>query len=621
MELNRNIQSLKLDEIRELILNLTNATNSQDFTSLATTITSAINTTIANLKDSLLTTQNTTLEAEIKNKIIEVYTTLSSSISTLASVVSADSTTLSSVSTSITTILSNLSALSTQIQNKACGLTSTESQTLTNTYNNTTQILSSLSSASGGGEVDLSSITTALNIIELNLEEVLDRLELTSQDLQPTAPYDPPPEIIYKTRDTFASDYYYDISQPQDLHAEYFTINDDTPAMVKVEFDITASEAINDIEVKLHLSNIDILCDKFINAVNGTTHYCIYGAFLTERTDYYVKLNFSCGELKTFRVHNIVYEVVGNNANFLFYRHKYYTYNCNFTNYIFKVDNGAVSYFSTNALNPNYGQNFTTLVNNSGYNYWPMICTTYYNMPNQSGVTFLCIRIARQNKGTRQVEFIKDDGTLCGPVEFQQYYNDRIFAPINYSNGNYNFHVFRYGDINRIIHYGSLDNTCNSTMLNYSNTDFTNEDTLVAFSPYLCEMSYLQYGYNYGYMIFTTKSGQNYVNCVKGFNFNCNIGYGTRVMVGEVPNYQGSINSTSSTRVFRAFMYVYDHWKVIYYKHGTGRTMSNFQILGTKVLNGDYDEVHPGFNGEYFTVKNGQIVCHDDADVVKTQFN
>ena len=651
MDFYKDMSILKLDEIRELILNLSSAQNNIDFTSLITTISNTINTAVDDLKADLVSSENTTLEDAIKTKIIEVYTTLNNNLTSLSNAVSSStitindiSTAVSNISTTANTILNNIATLSTMLQNKQCGLTSEQAQMLSSILSSTTQlgsdistantttsqilsntiqIIDTLNNSSGGSsggtsEVDLSEVLNKLYNLQLNMQQVLDKLDLANQDMQEEPPYDPPPENVYITRSSFTSPFIYNITAPLDLEREFFTINDDVPAVVKIEFDITTTNSINDIVLTLHLGDNQTLLQKPIIVASGTTHFCYTETFITSRTDYYLMLNFSSASLLQYTVSNVEYEVAGNNANFLSYKHMFYTCNYNFYNYIFKEENGKMSYIKVDALNPNYSQNYTTIVNNNNYIYMPVLGGTINGATN--GSRFMALRILAQEKSTRNVVAFDENGTNKGSCQHTASNGHKNFSTV-LLNSNFNVVMnLRYSPITKIMNvnyfYNSMQNTAN-----YSGQDLSSRDTIVEISPCIIEQTHNLGYFNYPYVILTTCKGQNYVANGASVNFNNAIGYGTKVRVGEIPNFNGTVRSDNNTKVFRAFLYVYDHWKVVYYKHANDIAVNGFQILGTKILNGNYEELHPGFNGEYYAVQNGQIFTFDDPDVVKVAFN
>ena len=176
MDFYKDMSILKLDEIRELILNLSSAQNNIDFTSLITTISNTINTAVDDLKADLVSSENTTLEDAIKTKIIEVYTTLNNNLTSLSNAVSSStitindiSTAVSNISTTANTILNNIATLSTMLQNKQCGLTSEQAQMLSSILSSTTQLGSDISTAN----------TTTSQILS-NTIQIIDTLNNSS---------------------------------------------------------------------------------------------------------------------------------------------------------------------------------------------------------------------------------------------------------------------------------------------------------------------------------------------------------------------------------------------------------------------------------------------------------
>ncbi|MGN1227214.1 MAG: hypothetical protein ACI4TX_01070, partial [Christensenellales bacterium] len=511
----------------------------------------------------------------------------------------------------INAILSNTESIMIALNSMTSGgLTSEQEDVINQTYENTVSLLNCI-----GLTENSSTILTQLNNIAMNTESIMEKLDLPSNQYQESEPYDPPPDIIYKTRDVYYSEFNYDISTPQDLFEEYFTINDNVNAMCKVEFDITAETDIGDVVFKLHLSDIEVLIEETINIEAGTKHYCFYGIFMTERTDYYLMMTFVNGTTKLFTVNNIVYEVVGDNANFLSYRHKNFAYTVNFDYYLFKVRGGKVSYIKTSALEPDLGQDYTQIVDDDNYCYLPAIISTINGATATTSVD-LGGRLIRMDKKLKKTTQINLEGKYLSIAEHTNSNGSRVMSYGNFNTSSNPGYAYRYNTKTKKF-YSNYYQTNGTIIVDSTGKDLSTHDTYVSISCFHSELSYKQYYTDYRFIIFTSKKGNNYLTIATNPKMESSLGYGTRVKFGEIPNYQGSVTTSRTVKVLRIFMYVYDHWKVYYVSMQSGKMTS----LGVKTISGEYDELLPGFNGDYFAVKNGEMILLTDNDVVKETFS
>ncbi|MGN1227364.1 MAG: hypothetical protein ACI4TX_01845, partial [Christensenellales bacterium] len=97
MELSKDSATiLRLDEIRELILNLSKTGDSKSFEEIATTITNQIATILEDLKASIVNLNNeeisqNSMEERVVAKIIEIYDSISSTLTNvISSLISVD---------------------------------------------------------------------------------------------------------------------------------------------------------------------------------------------------------------------------------------------------------------------------------------------------------------------------------------------------------------------------------------------------------------------------------------------------------------------------------------------------------------------------------------------------
>ncbi len=665
---------MRLDEVRELLLNLSKITSSTSSSS-STTLTELkqqLNSKVSELKTSLIgdneeSSNPTSLEDRLKVKLTEIYNSILQNLNDIKT----NQTSIESLQTTLQTNQSqtnekvDLTATKVQAQeiinaideinvlltsSSSAGLTDAQSQTLNQIHANTVALLDSV-----GLSENASTILTKLGNIEQNTLNIVQKLELPNSQFQDTEPYDPPPDSVYKTRDTYKSPFIYNINAPKLLDAEYFTINNNVNAMCKVEFDIVSTSAISDVKASLLLSGNEVLYNETIEIVEGTSHYCINGIFVTNRTDYNLRLQFNNFETASFTVKNLTYEVVGNNANFIDYKHSFYPFNVNYDYYIFKDIDGAVSYITTNAQDVNLGQNYTNLTSGTNYLFYPTVLSINENTSNSTSV-FKSLKVLRQDITTKEVQNLNQNGELVGGADSVSSKGARVVCPLPSNSASINNYVLRYNPNLKKLFNCYYNTDFNGVSVDSTGIDLSEIDEIVCISPCKLSLTYKQFGLINPYVIVTTKKGCNYVcsaftlSSLKnlqtltssngGENVDNstsetseggeesnnqiavqtatnvgygNLGYGTRVTFGEIDNYQGNNVSTRITRTYRAFMYVYDHWKVIYFSLGA----NSFEILGTKTISGEYDELHPGFNGDYFGVKDGQIIKLTDGDVSK----
>ena len=665
---------MQLDEVREMLFNLTkicNNTSSSSSVSLVE-LKEQLNNKVSELKTSLIGeneggTSPTSLEDRLKDKLMELYNSILQNLSTIQSNQTAIKSLQTTLQTSQNEINSNVESVqTTQLQTNEkldltatkvqaqeiinaideinvlltsssnAGLTDAQSQTLNQIHANTVTLLESV-----GLSENASTILTKLGNIEQNTLNIVQKLGLPSSQFQEAEPFDPPPDSIYKTRDVHKSPFAYNINAPKLLDAEYFTINNNVNAICKVEFDVASTSAIGGVEASLLLNGNEVLYNNNIAIVEGTNHFCFNGIFVTNRTDYNLRLQFNNFEnTASFTVKNITYEVVGDNANFIDYKHSFYPFNINYDYYIFKVTGENVSYITTNAQNVNLGQTYSNIASGADYLFYPTILSINQNTANSTS-TFKFLNVLRQNKTTKEVQNLYNSGELVGGVDSAISKGAKLVCPLPSNSASVKNYVLRYNPNLKKLFTCYYSTDFNSISSDENGIDLSGIDEIVCLSPCKLSLTYKQFGLTSPFVIATTKKGCNYVcsaltlNCLSNLqsastnseeneaNANSegseatanygNLGYGTRVTFGEIDNYQGNNVSTQNARTYRAFMYVYDHWKVIYFSLGT----NGFQILGTKTISGEYDELHPGFNGDYFAVKDGQIIRLTDSDVQK----
>lgn len=609
MELNKDKATiLRLDEIRELILNLSLSSNSQAFETLATTIVSRLTVIIDSLKSGLITTtdgeENTnSLEDRLIIKMDEVYQLLNDALLDV-------SLTAEQIEILNTTLQNTIEIKESLQSSSSAGLTSEQDKKLTQTYDNTVALLDSV-----GLSENASSIISKLNNLILNTESIMEKLALPNNEFQETEPYDPPPETIYKTRDNYKSLFDYEVVAPTDCFREYFTINTGVNAMCKVEFDVDAEEDVEDVYMKFTLSGTQILHEETLTMTAGSKHFCLYGMFITDRTDYYLHLSF-INNGKLFKVYNITYQVLGDNANFIEYKHTYHTYNINFEYYIMRTRDDKVEYIITNAFEPDLSQNYTTFMEGSEYIYYPLLASTVKDATDTMSVN-KGMKVIAMDKTTKRASHYNENAEFVYSADHTKAITCRLLATLTTNEDREPVWVYRYDDVTKSLYSNYFNVACTTLMLTSTSKDLSGSDEIINIAGCKPMRSYMQKYFFGDYVVITTKKGNNYATAIQSNKTANSLGYGTRVTVGEVPNYQGIEGSAITEYIMRAFLYVYDHWKVIYFKLST----INFEILGVKTISGEYDELHPGFNGDYFAVKDGQLLKFSDPDVIAVEFN
>lgn len=454
-------------------------------------------------------------------------------------------------------------------------------------------------------------LQTKMSEFESNLDTALQYIIDNGDYMEEEPPFNPKPDKVYVTQAKLKSYRgFIDNGNELNFFKEYFIINNNAPAMLKVNYDIEIKEDIPDLIVEVYI-NDENKFQKTLSLTAGVHSLEHILLFQLQRTNGNVYLRFYSNQNHYKKVYNITYDIVGDNIVFL--RDEadiyYQVFSCNREYYISRKLNNTIYYKRMTVDNMDFSQNFVQLtpVTNE-YTFWPIFLSTETSKGENSifgGITY-----AQLNYATNKVEIMdKETYTVKHTLD-----NMLDSQPAQFQKGGY----FCYGRNAASVYQMNVDNSKGRSSELYANLNNVSYSSIVNFRKRYVNVSYVNNTKTLNSdidknlsMLFQDEWGEWYFsskNTIASKEPYC-IGFGTRVNLSHISPLHGYpiLNAT----YYRIFMYVYDHWVVKYLQTTPS---GKYTMLKAKVIDGDYDQIVAGTSNEYFTIKDGLFTKNIDNE-------
>ena len=439
---------------------------------------------------------------------------------------------------------------------------------------------------------NVQNLQSLVNSMQSNLDVALMYIKNNGSLIEPGPPFNPAPETIFRTRSvSYPWRRYLGQLSSIEFSPEYFILNDNASAVLKIEYDFKADEIIENVVSDVYLN--DELVDRItFNAEVGTKRIVHTAIFQLDRTNghFQVKINSV------------------SSAN----RHIYDVYLCTNEYYFFRWTEKTLDYLITTMTDTNFTQDFQTYVAmNERYYYQPAITITYKGN-NQPAVLLYKTYMRLDLVNFTAEVYDADTNTKKTSVNTQLNgkRSDIVEMGSIYASS-YQLSVMMFQHYSKTYKFGKFYSTLTSSSVG----------SLVQTSRNYVDFEYLVNCLTPVSKIFHQKvlilcqddTGcwflEDRENIEKAMNLA--LGFGTKVKFSYCPTFIGG--TTTRNECFRVFMYVYDHWVAKYFELLSDLTTAN--LLKAKVIEGDFDQILPGTGNEYFTIKDGAITKHFDEDV------
>lgn len=471
-----------------------------------------------------------------------------------------------------------------------------------------------------GGQVDLSAVTeeiTALSAgmqtLHSNLEEVHAYIATAVQNLpgpmantQEEIPYNPKPDTVYVTNSELQIHRNYIVTGIElCINREYFVLDNNAPAILQVDFDLTLPQAIQNLALDIFVNEQSLLTES-LTLSTGEHHIQRFVSFemLTTNSNVYFRL-LSSDSTNTMEVSNIRYKLVGDNAQFLKERaqDRYSIKNLNNDMYVVRERDGIIDFKKTSALNPDFAQNFTTLISyGANQEVLPMFLCYFpsgvSNVPTVYGLGYVAIDYSLKTLDYYTFE----DGEYV--KKLARNINANTATVSNLSVGmmiatNYSSkQILLFDEVNK---YKIIKITKNAISIAEGNLNTCYDKYLQVVT---CNLGMIKRGLSdsSNMMISQNRKGEWMYTPNDGLSSQCleSLGFGTRVDISQTPPPR---TSTKTSKCFRIFMKVYDHWVVKYFYISSNK----IKFYKAEEMQGDFDQILNGEGSKYFTIKNGVI--------------
>lgn len=554
---------LRFDEIKQLILSLLSNLKSLDNSELTTKI-NHINSSLTSFyqdiknQTSLSSNQIASL-AEYVNSQFQSLSNLIESLSLGGSISSEDLLTITNI---INTISNNIDALNNIL---------TSQNTNFNTFKN--------------------SVETVLTNLTNNINTLLEKQSITPSTISSEPPYNPAPEEIFKIRDICKHYFEYSSSEANfNTSKTFFTLNDNEPAVLKVEFDLQTSDTFVDSTISLLLNGTETLFSDVVTVSNETRHFIKTCVFIPRSTHGHLVINISNPSHTVFKLKNINYEICANNINFFkVYQKKYKIQTYNDYYYVFKFENNAISYIVTPRNNKDFSQNYTQIFSLDSEAIMDVSIQTYADTELSVFTDFFVCYTDKLNGKTHSylisAQKIKD--TKFTPFTIVNCTNIN-YKSLTYSCGLYNGTFKRIRDISEVTYDLPFANIMNINCCNMLITSSKNLPFVGCFINFVTEEG----------LVYISMDTSNFTSNNKSIL----VGYADRVIEDLV--YKLSNHQNSSYYAFRVFLHCYNYWIVKYYHCDSGYP----KLDSYTILNKDYEDIVGGYGDEFFAIENGVLV-------------
>jgi uncharacterized protein YoxC len=500
-----------------------------------------------------------------------------------------------------------------EIENEFSSLQQIANENCSSVKQTVTSEITTVKNSVGEISNSLQEINSSVNDLTKKVETALSNLNNSSSS-EESVTYEPNLDEILTTKAkmTVWRDYSTQATTLKVLK-EFFLINSSSPALLKIEYDLTTSTALNDVVTTIYL-NGEIVKTFTENVEEGTTHYCKYITFMLEESGGYVEFEIYSTQSQLKKVSNLQYELVGNNAMFprdqAEINHQIFPVNDSL--YIFKRNRYSLDYKVVDVNVLDFSSNYTTLAgDDTNYHFLPLVCSI---ATTSSGVTkFVNISYAKYDYLKNLISIIKP---TTGTV------STTMYATISSCEADFiNSMSFNVSNPSMMVYiscfknkstYGLNVSTSFSQNSQYSIRTF-DFPVIQAECSHPCMSKYgiISTSSLIAYIAVQSNTGRWYFTSFEENKIpNLDLGVGTRLNLSHIPPLK--TDESFSAYNFRIFMFVYDHWVAKYLKYNpTTKTVS---IVLVKRLDGDFDQILSGSDNFYFTVKNGEFTkCVDDS--------